>query len=441
MLRRRQPAEPNTPTPRANAPRNCGPVASLLEPLEGRQMLASAYAYGINVNKISSSTYSATVKMLRDTGTKSVRVWYGLKSYGERKEAGIVKYIRKLAADGFDVMVAIVPPSGKVGTPAEVTGLFNYLVKVPGLTAAVDRWQIGNEPDHKTYWKGSFAQYVTNFLAPAANVLHSKGEKVVSAGPSWNPADVKKMVDAGMLKYADYVGYHPYRSTLADLKKRVSEVKAIVKGKPLVASEWNIRGREGNTTSWNNGIKEFWPVIRDNFYAAYYYAAIKSTTMAGKAGVMNTNGSANGTFYSTYKSLGKNGSFSKVSADEGTAAAVVNASTKPVINAFKIIDGKTGATIISKVVKSQTIKLSTLPTKNIQIVALTGGETESVKFKFSGRGTHIENDAAYKTFAESGGASTFNAKAGTFSITATAYGADDAAGVVGGSLSLSLTFA
>ncbi len=417
-----------------------------LEALEGRQLFASALAYGINVNSLSGSTYGATVKMLRATGTKSVRVWYGFSSYGERQETGVGKYVRKLAADGFDVMLAVVPSNGKVGTPEQVKGLISYLANIPGMAAAVDRWQIGNEPDHKNYWSGSLSSYVTNFLAPAASVLHGKGEKVVSAGPSWNPADVKKMVDAGMLKYADFVGYHPYRSNVADLKARVAEVKKIVGGKPLIASEWNIRGREGNASSWNAGIKEFWPVIRDNFYAAYYYAAVKSGTYAGKGAVINANGSANGAFYGTYQSLRTGNSASAVVGPTIVSGSALTSkptasTSKPAINGFKIVDGRTGAIIVSKVIQSQTIKLSSLPTRNIQIIALTGGDTESVKFKFSGAGTHIENGEAYKTFAQSGGASTWNAKVGTFSITATAYGSDDASGVVGGSISLGLTFA
>ena len=75
---------------------------------------------------------------------------------------------------------------------------------------AVDRWEIGNEVDSANYFKGTLKQYVSNFLKPASDELHVAGEKVVSAGVSWNPEDVKEMIGYGMLDMVDYVGFHPY---------------------------------------------------------------------------------------------------------------------------------------------------------------------------------------------------------------------------------------
>ena len=113
-----------------------------------------------------------------------------------------------------------------------------------------------------------------------------------------------------MLKHADYIGYHPYRSTVADLKLRISQVKKIVGNKPLIATEWNIRGREGNNSNWAKGIKDFYPIIRDNFHGSYFFAAVKNNSMAGKSGLLTNTGSKISVFYDTWKGL-KSGTFAR----------------------------------------------------------------------------------------------------------------------------------
>jgi hypothetical protein len=55
-----------------------------IENLEDRKLMASSLALGINANNIHAGTYDATVKMMRDTGTKSARVWFGFSSYDTR---------------------------------------------------------------------------------------------------------------------------------------------------------------------------------------------------------------------------------------------------------------------------------------------------------------------------------------------------------------------
>ncbi len=556
------------------------PRQATFEPLEDRKLFASAYALGINATSVSSSTYSNIVNALRDTGTKSVRIWYGFSSYDTRSEAGISKYIRKFKNDGFDVMVAVVPQGGiNPSSDAKVEGLFKYLMTDANLKGYVDRWQVGNEPDHDQYWRGTPASYVDKLLIPAAKVLRAYGEKVVSAGPSWNPDHVKEMVNAGMLNYVDFVGYHPYRETLTDLKARIAQVKSMVGGKPLVASEWNIRGREsGSKSYWAEGIAEFWPVIRDNFYAAYYFASTVVNTKAGPAGIIYSSGSRNEPFYGTYKNfkstmsggsgtvtpppspdpdtgggstpssipsvsavklwdassnkviyasvtdgmtidlsklssknlgftatassgvksvkftrdgstrteglspfsmygdqsngadiLGRtfsSGSFtfsaqafsgSNASGTAGTKRTFtinfVNGSTTgstpsttttaPAVSGFTIVDGKTGVALagLSNITSSTSIKLSSLATRNIQILAIANGSTESVKLSWTGKSTRVENSAPYELFANSTGVATYwYANAGTYTLSATPYAQDKATGTAGSTKSITIKF-
>ena len=555
--------------------KNAAPVrvaaSAAIEQLEQRSMLsASPLVLGLGANIVSAGNYDNTVKMLRETGTKAVRLWYGFDSYNTRSEAGIFKYVNRLAADGFDITLTVSPRNGITGNDASVKGFFEFLMDRPGMKNAVDRWEIGNEPDHKQYWQGSLNSYVNDFLQPAADVLHRHGEKVVSAGPSWNPEDVRTMINAGMLNHVDYVGYHPYRNSVTDLKLRIAQVKAMVGDKPLVATEWNVRGSESNPTEWAKEIAEFWPVIRDNFHVAHYYAAYKSGTMAGGSGVLTSTGAPNGPFYTTVKNFqynmgsgsgsvggspivgtpstdapvvnsvsmidaasdtvmtgfnsledgqvidlaklpsrsinfvanssastdsvkftfngttrvesskpltafGDNGrgdyygqtltpgaytlttqAFSDDNAT-GTAGAVQKFSVtvidsgntasgttiKPAVRGFAIIDAKTGLALsgYSNVTASTSIRLSSLPTRNIQILALANSSTGSVKLSWTGRSTRIENNAPYQLFANSSNVATsWYATAGTYGLKATAYGSDRATGTVGNTLGVTLKF-
>ncbi len=433
----------------------CTQIASAtFEPLEDRKLFASSLSLGINVNDVKSSNYNTIVNALKDTGTKTVRLWYGFSSYDTRSEAGIFKYVRSFSAAGFDVMLAVVPNNGINGSDSQVRGLFSWLAGSANLKGSVDRWQIGNEPDSEHYWKGTPSSYVAKLLKPAASVLHAAGEKVVSAGPSWNPMVVKEMVDAGMLSSVDFVGYHPYRNTVEDLKKRIGEVKSFVNGKPLVASEWNIRGRESNKSSWAAGVEDFWPIIRDNFYAAYYFCSTVNSSMAGPGGITYSSGAKNEPFYSVYKSF--KSSFSgggsvitqppvvvppPVVTPPGNTPA--STTTKPTISGFTIIDGATGRALsgYSNITSSKTISLSSLPTRNIQILAIANSKTESVKLSWTGRSTRIENNAPYELFANSQGtASSWYATKGTYTLKATGYTADRATGTAGSTKTITLTF-
>lgn len=420
------------------------------EELEGRRLMSSSLAYGINTNSITASNYPNVVKMLRDTGTKTVRAWISISSFS-KKETGVFKYIRKFKADGFDVMATVAFHKAH-GDSETIRDYFNWIGE--DLGGSVDRFQVGNEID-KDY--GNLTGYVTDVLRPAAAGLHSAGEKVVSGAVSWNPDDVHKMVNAGMLNYVDFVGYHPYRHSVNELKSAISEIKSFIGGKPLVASEWNVRGHEGNSGEWQSAIKEYWPTIRDNFYAAYYFAAIKINSMAGPSGVITSSGSQNGGFYSTYKSLGDNfnGGGTVTPTDPtptptvppvdnpGTGVNIPSSGSKPSVGSFRLFDGVTGQVIkgYENVTAGTTIKLSSLPHTKIQVRAMTSSNAKSVKFSFSGKATRTENNAPFTAFANSKGAeAAWQAVRGSYTLSAIAYNQQYAKGTASAKLSLVLKF-
>ncbi|HEX8322826.1 MAG TPA: hypothetical protein VF595_02830 [Tepidisphaeraceae bacterium] len=280
--------------------------AVLVEKLENRQLFASGL--GINVTQINAATYKAVVQMLRESNTTNIRMWYGFDSYQVRTPERISTFVNKFAHDGFDITLSVNPRKGRHGTPEETRAMFEYIVSQPGMVDSVDRWELGNEPDHERYWNGTLTDFVSDYIAPAASVLHAKGEKVISGGVSWNPEDVRTMVNVGLLDHVDYVGFHPYANNIGALKSRIAALKEIVGGTPIVATEWNARGHENDSDkgAWADEVKAFWPVIQANFEMSHYFAAVVQDTMAGPAGILTKKGRANEPFYSMWMSLDGN---------------------------------------------------------------------------------------------------------------------------------------
>jgi len=68
-------------------------------------------------------------------------------------------------------------------------------------------------------------------------------------------------------------------------------------------------------------------------------------------------------------------------------------------------------------------------------VALANSAVQSVKLSFTGQSTRIENTAEYDVFA-----SPWNAVAGSYALSGTAYSLDNAKGTVGNTLRVTLKF-
>ncbi len=420
-------------TPAAPSPVSSA-TSAVIENLEGRTLLAASFDLGININDASSATMNKAIPKLKALGVKSVRIWIGT-DFKSKSWEGPMQRCVDYAKAGFDVMAAVVPKNGVVPSTANVTSWFQWAMGT-ALKGAVDRWQVGNEPDHDQYWRGSPVSYVTALLKPASAVLKAQGEAVVSAGPSWNPKDVQNMIDAGMLGMVDYVGYHPY-ATQGLYKTRLADIQKVVAGrKPLLASEWNIRGLEGNKTSWANAVKEAYPYIKGTFAINYYFALVeKSSTRAGPAGLITSSGGTTQFYNALAAAKGQTATIpSTTPATPATGNTPASAAVAPKLSAFQLLDAKTGKVLsgFSNITASTTIKLSSLSTRNILLAAVGNSGVQSVKLTAFGK-TNIENEAPYNT-------ATWAAKAGSYAVKATAYSQDKAAGTVGNTLSITLKF-
>lgn len=400
------------------------------EKLEERRLLAASFDLGMAINDSSATVFNNSVANMRALGVKSVRMWYGPNSWNERNFDGALRRTIQYANAGFDVTLCIQMDQATVPNPSEVKGWFNWALSDSALRNAVDRWQVGNEPDiYPQFWKGTMPQYVNNLLKPAYEALKAHGEQVISAGPAYNVTKLQELVNAGMLNYCDYAGMHVYADTINFAKSQLAKVKGIIGSKPLMITEWNYKGWTlGSESEWAKKVEELYPIIKANSHGNYYFALTKNSQTRGGPGGILTSGGAKTAFYNA---------IARAKGDTGVVVGPDNPTTpsttsKPNISALQIINASTGAILVNNITSSQTINLANLPTTNIKIQAVANSTTSSVKLSAFGS-TVTDNTAPFQSNSKTVGT-------GSFAVSATSYSSDNAAGTVGNTLALTLTF-
>ncbi|MGC4031522.1 MAG: calcium-binding protein [Tepidisphaeraceae bacterium] len=301
------------------------------------------------------ANFSDAVAKTKALGVKVVRVWFEVSSYDERPHAydnvdtaDIIKNWRKgtahddravtgglalkrafqLKQAGFQVILTVSINGGEPPTSdQQVKDFYTFLMNstettnsTTKLKDAVDYWEVGQEVDLAANWKPSgtskttgLKQYVDDVLIPAASVLHtgatSNWEKVISASVSYSANDLSTILTEakaqGQLNAIDYAGYHPYGRYIPDqsideIASRVSQAVKVSKqfGKPLAATEWNVRGYPidgSRDTVWAGAIKSVYTnYIAPNFGIAVYYQLIDN--LDGRGGGVNVSARPAGLF-------------------------------------------------------------------------------------------------------------------------------------------------
>ncbi|MGN6625764.1 MAG: SdrD B-like domain-containing protein, partial [Tepidisphaeraceae bacterium] len=263
--------------------------------------MSASYDVGINLNDNSPSVVSKMSSQLKQAGVQSVRIWNTVANFNNHTMTAAMSRAIDYANKGFDVTLEINTKNGVVPSASAVKGWFAWATSNSALKNAVDRWEIGNEPDHNEYWQGSLSQYVSTYLKPAYEALHAAGEQVVSAGPSWNPQDVQTMINAGMLNYTDYVGFHPYAKGVSGVLNDMKQVNAVVAGrKPIAFTEWNVRGLENNKAAWAQAVQDVFKYVPQYSALNYYFAAKYQNSPAGPGGILNTSLDPASYFYNAF---------------------------------------------------------------------------------------------------------------------------------------------
>lgn len=311
-----------------------------IEYLEKRWQLAAAHPVAVNFidETLYEENFATALAHAKSLGVTAVRMWVGFDSLSDRPYAwepyypygthpsfndpgtepmvntvgNIMKRAFQLYDAGMSVMLVFNDRQSEAPESADaVRGFFQYMMDAPEYPGAertlkdvVEYWQIGNEVDSATYWKPSgsskttgIRRYVNELLIPAAEVLKAGGEKVVSAGPSWNPSDLEIILStlqaAGKLDLIEYAGYHPYgtydptRSSVNQIADRTAAAVRVGNkyGKELIASEWNVRGfgnTGSNDTKWAAVLDEVYRnTILPNYHAAFYFSIINNWAARG----------------------------------------------------------------------------------------------------------------------------------------------------------------
>ena len=123
-------------------------ASSVIENLECRRLLAASFDLGVNVNNGSSDVMNKGIPVLKSLGAKSVRIWFS-PDFNKKSFEGPLQRAVDYGNAGFDVMLILNPSGGKVTNAESVKSWFQWATGNSSLKNAVDRWQIGNEIDHK----------------------------------------------------------------------------------------------------------------------------------------------------------------------------------------------------------------------------------------------------------------------------------------------------
>ena len=306
-------------------------VAVAFDPLESR-LLRAKTPVAINFNDEAMwsenfATYAAQAKAL---GVQAVRIWAGVDDYAKRPNAwdpvseygavtagevsaedaqpnGVPQTMLRafqLKAMGFKVLMVLQTTDGAPPESADaVKGYVRHMMdatQTPTSTVplkdVVDDWEIGNEPDSAGYWAPSgvdktagLKSYVDDLLIPAAEELHANGdhENVVSAGVSGDPADLATIVNElkarDALDDVDALGFHPYGYVTSTYDGIAASTAKVVKtaaavGKPLIATEWNVRGfgtAGTHDAAWAAAVDSVYKnTILPNYDTAYYFTLV-----------------------------------------------------------------------------------------------------------------------------------------------------------------------
>lgn len=294
----------------------------------------------VNDESLWDTNFSTVVTQLHTLGVRAVRLYVSISSYDDRPTASdpvsytnfvnawngtgthpmvaglAMKRAFALKRAGFKVLMTInnttaQPPA----SAAQATAFYTYMMNATEtststtkLKDAVDYWEIGNEVDLAQYWAPSgvnkpagLKEYVDDLLIPAANALHSgptsNWEQVVSSSVSYSPTDMNAILTElraqGRTDAIDDIGFHPYgrydpANGINEIGDRSAQALryATAFGRPLIATEWNVRGFNSNgsqNATWAAAITSVYnSVIKPDYLAAFYFNL--TNNYAGRGG-------------------------------------------------------------------------------------------------------------------------------------------------------------
>jgi hypothetical protein len=290
------PATPANLIPGISASAESEPKAALSSSTSSKSAYKAKTSYFDGVS-VSGDNPTKVIPVLRSLHLKSVRLWLGMKSWSHRSSREqAIDYAGQYKRAGFKVMMNVGAP--QVPSYSQAVNFFNWMKNLPGAKKNVDLWEIGNEPNQKSFWKGSASQYVNNVLKAAWSVLHPAGMKVVGAGATWDVNFAKTLARAGYTKYVDFANFHTYGPSPQEVYNRAKGARAAFSGKPIIFSEWNVRGAS-STSQWARELDQARKMIAPLADIAFYFPLTVGSTMAGPGGLVTKSYKPRQPFFNT----------------------------------------------------------------------------------------------------------------------------------------------
>lgn len=177
--------------------------------------------------------------------------------------------------------------------------------------AAVDLWEIGNEPNLNTveakrsesdaFWIGTLRSYFDQHLAPACEVLKDRGAQIIGGSISKDLQALANLVKFGLPQLVQFAGYHPYGFNPQEHVANCKGAYQICGPLGIAATEWNFHA--GSPDQWVRGIGTCWAAAKAYLAMALYYRGEESGQPAGKLGIYDHDHNPRQPFYDTFKSL------------------------------------------------------------------------------------------------------------------------------------------
>ena len=233
--------------------------------------------------------------VLDKLGTRSVRLWYDVKSWSAKPDDEFIDYFRAHKRAGYHVTVIFDTPT--VPKASEAKAFFQRMLAYKDVKQLVDIWQIGNEMNLTAFWTGTYDEYTQRVLKPSYEVLNPAGEPTITGGITYDVQACEALAATGAMNYCDYAGFHPYGESAAVAVQRATDAKAAFGGKPLIVTEWNIQNYQWDLDLWAEQVKIAAEGLAQVAYLNYYYALRVDDTSIGAAGAVYNSGKPNRRFY------------------------------------------------------------------------------------------------------------------------------------------------
>lgn len=290
-----------------NSPSTSDPGS--LDPAGSSVSLASS---GSDFYCMSSVHSTDQIPVLKELGVRWVRVWIDV-DWNSRVPPWQFNLVRNLKSAGFKTIVLFHNPN--VPAYSQVKNYFDWALS-QGMAPYIDVWEIINELNIvPKYWTGTPGQYVLNILKPAWYSLNPAGEKVLGGSftawqlkpdgtYNWGTWVTQQYIAAGYLTYVDYGGSHPYTRDVPTMYSHMDEVKALYGNKPIIMSEYNLKGQPDYDT-WRRNLDTLRPYLQQTTAVGCYYRLEQTAKEKGWPGVVTELNQPVEPFFSMYKSWPK----------------------------------------------------------------------------------------------------------------------------------------